>query len=101
MSRMESTMSTSISFALTNSIESNGHHVIVLHLYRGLVPVAVKTIADVEPSKAAPLLLQCRRHLETLGVESIAHKIQREPRLLAASLSKARVSQTLVSLRLG
>ncbi len=88
-----------IFFALTNRLATNGDHVIVLHLYRGIVPVVVRTIATVEPGKAAALLRQCRRHLEILGVESIGHKILRDPRLPAGTPSEVRATETIVSLR--
>ena len=79
--------STQICFAFTKSVAINGDHVIALHLYRGFAPLVVKTIATVEPSKAAALLRRCRRHLESLGVESIALKAHREARIVADSLS--------------
>ena len=77
-----------VSFALTKHPSRDGRDVIVLHLYRDVVPVVTKTIAIVEPSKTNALLMKCRRHLETLGVESIAYKALTDPRLLAGNLSR-------------
>ncbi len=80
---------TSVSFALTKHPAGDGRQAIVLHLYRDIVPVITKTIAIVEPSKSNALLLKCRHHLETLGVESIAFRALSDPRLVAKSLSQA------------
>ena len=79
---------TLVSFALTKHPARDGREAIVLHLYRDIVPVVTRTIAIVEPSKAASLLSKCRRHLETLGVESIAHMVYKRPELLADSLGR-------------
>ncbi len=87
MRRMDSATpspSAQISFAFTRRVATNGYHVIALHLYRGFAPVSVRTIATVEPGKALALLQRCRRHLETLGVESIAYRAHREARITAA-----------------
>ena len=79
---------TLVSFALTRHPARDGREAIVLHLYRDIVPVVRRTIAIVEPSEAATLLSECRRHLETLGVESIAHLVHKQPELLANSLAR-------------
>ena len=76
-------------FALTNHLSRDGRQSVVLHLYCGIAPVVTKTIATVEPSIADSLISKCRRHLETLGVEPMAHRIHREPRVLAVELRKA------------
>ena len=78
-----------ISFALTKHTSKDGRQAIVLHLYRGIAPVATRTIATVEPSMTAALLAKCRYHLETLGVESIAHRVYRDPSILSHEFSKA------------
>ena len=88
MASAQSLVSPQICSALTKSVAINGDHIIALHLYRGFAPVAVKTIATVEPSKAPALLKRCRRHLETLGVESIALRAHREAQIVADRLSR-------------
>ena len=79
---------TSVSFALTKHLDPDGREAIVLHLYRDVVPVVMTTIATVESSKASALLLRCRRHLQTLGVQSIAYMAMTDPRLFAGSLAQ-------------
>ena len=80
--------SPSVCFALTKHPSRDGRDAIVLHLYRDVVPVVTKTIAVVEPSTTDALLTKCRRHLETLGVESIAYRAMTDPRLMAVGLSR-------------
>ena len=94
MSHMESAAiaTPSVSFALTKHPSRDGREAIVLHLYRDVVPVVTKTIAVVEPSKTEALLRECRRHLETLGVESIAYRAMTDPRLVAGDLSRVRLA---------
>lgn len=77
-----------IFFALTKHLSRDGRQAIVLHLYRDIAPVVTRTIATVELAMASSLLSKCRRHLETLGVEPMAHRVHREPRILAYELSK-------------
>ena len=91
MIRMDSA-TTLVSFALTKQPARDGREAIILHLYRDIVPVVTRTIAIVEPSKAASLLSKCRRHLETLGVESIAHSVYKQPELFANSLGQINIA---------
>ena len=77
-----------IFFALTTHLSRDGRQAIVLHLYRGLAPAVTRTIATVEFTNVKALLAECRRHLETLGIEPMAHRINRDPVLLASELGK-------------
>ena len=70
-----------ISFALTAHLSRDGRQAIVLHLYRGIAPTVTRTIATVEPSIAPSVISKCRRHLDMLGVEPMAHRVHREPRI--------------------
>ncbi|RYB07674.1 hypothetical protein [Lichenibacterium ramalinae] len=61
-----------VRYALTHRAAAEGRVDIVLDLFRGAVPALTRTIARVEPTQVAPVMLKCRRYLDLRGAHAVA-----------------------------